>query len=198
MEFRQMKKFLFFIISCLVVSACSNEGEYSTWPCRFAYDNGLHLDETLASAMNANARGIFCKIWESTTGGRYLNFQSNQSDKITSQIESEMEKQANFVLGLHNGIIVGFQTFNDYPYGGFVAYDAQCPNCVRRENNTLNPKFAVTMSANGIATCSKCKKQYDLNNGGIVQNGEEGDTGLARYLATTTGPYGYISVGTKR
>jgi hypothetical protein len=69
---------------------------------------------------------------------------------------------------------------------------------VRRENNTLNPKYAVSMNTNGVATCSKCGRKYDLNNGGIVQNGEEGDSGLQKYLASTTGPFGYISVGTKR
>lgn len=118
---------------------------------------------------------------------------------MTSQKpKTEQERLANQVLGLNNGIIVGFQTLNQSPNGGFVAYDVQCPNCVRRENNTLNPKFAVALSNTGIATCGKCGKKYDLNNGGIVQNGEQGDVGLAKYLATTTGPFGYLSAGTKR
>ena len=64
--------------------------------------------------------------------------------------------------------------------------------------NYLNPKFAVSMGSDGIATCGKCGKKYDLNNGGIIQNGKEGDVGLEKYLATTTGPYGYLFAGTKR
>ena len=181
-----------------VLCGCAAESEYSMWPCRFVYDNSVYLDPTLASAMTAESRGVFCNIWESTQGGAlYLNFQNNMG-QTTSKRETAMEQQAGYVLGLHNGIIVGFQTLNTMPNGGFVAYDVQCPNCVRRENNTLNPKFAVSMNTNGIATCPKCGKKYDLNNSGIVQNGEEGDTGLEKYVATTTGPYGFVSVVRKQ
>lgn len=189
---------LVLLLTLHLLSSCDAEGEYSTWPCFFAYDNSLHLDANLSSAMSADSRGVFCKIWETTMGGRYYWFQNNQGLDATSQPLTAIEQQADFVLGLHNGIIVGYQTFNTSPNGGFVAYDVQCPNCVRREGNTLNPKYVVTMSANGIATCPKCGKKYDLNNGGMIQNGEEGDTGLAKYMAVTTGPFGYITAGTKR
>ena len=190
--------FLYLLLSPFIFSSCNAEGEYSTWPCRFTYDNSLHLDATLASAMNVDSRGVFCKIWDSSMGGLVLHFQSNQGGDATHQPVTEMERQSNYILGVNNGIIVGFQTMNTQPYGGFVAYDAQCPNCVRRENNYLNPKFPLSMSNSGIASCGKCGKKYDLNNGGLIQNGEEGDVGLQKYLATTTGPHGFLSVGTKR
>ncbi len=184
--------------SFFTLTSCQADSEYSTWPCRFGYDNSLHLDPTLASAMTADSRGTFCRISESVWGGaKYLNFQSNQGQS-SQQTETAMEQQAKFVMGLNNGIIVGFQTMNTTPNGGFTAYDVQCPNCVRLENNTISPNYSVTMASTGVATCKKCGKRYDLNNGGIVLNGEEGDTGLQKYLATTTGPYGYITVGTKR
>lgn len=183
-----------FLATCLLLSACNAESEYSTWPCRFAYNNMIHNDATLASAMTPDSKGVFCKISES---GVNLVFQNNQ-DMTSQQPKTQEEQMAEFILGINNGIIVGFQTMIDTPYGGFVAYDAQCPNCVRRTGNTLNPKFPVIMSSSSIATCSKCGKKYDLNNGGIIQNGEEGDTGLEKYLATTTGPFGYVTAGTKR
>ncbi len=179
---------------CLVLIGCKAEGEYSTWPCRFDYDNAIHQDQTLATAMNVDSRGVFCKISES---GVYYTFQNNQNMK-SQQPKTAEESQRNYVLGVNNGIIVGFQTFNTTPYGGFVAYDAQCPNCVRNTNNYLNPKFPLSMSTSGIASCSRCGKKYDLNNGGIIQNGEEGDVGLEKYLASSTGPLGYLSAGTKR
>ena len=190
--------FLYLLLSPFIFSSCKADSEYTTWPCRFAYDNSLHLDPTLASAMNIDSRGVFCKIWESSMGGLVLHVQSNQGGAATHQPVTEIERQTNYILGLNNGIIVGFQTMNTQPYGGFVAYDAQCPNCVRRENNTINPKYPVSMSTSGIASCGVCGKKYDLNNGGIIQNGEEGDVGLQKYLATTTGPNGFLSVGTKR
>ncbi len=154
----------------------------------------IHQDPTLATAMNVDSRGIFCKIWES---GNNFAFQNNQN-LSSQQPKTEAERRTTYVLGVNNGIIVGFQTFNTQPYGGFVAYDAQCPNCVRQSGNYLNPKFPLSMSTSGIATCGKCDKKYDLNNGGIIQNGEQGDVGLEKYLASTTGALGYISVGTKR
>ena len=199
LSFLPFLSFLSFL-SFLFVS-CDADNEYSTWYCSFAYDNMVHTDPALASATNARSRGVFCYIWESTNGGQRYNF-SNNHGLTSSQPLTEAEKRAQFVLGLHNGIIVGYQTFitevEDPIYKGFIAYDAQCPNCVRRENNTINPRFVVSMDASGIATCAKCGKRYDMNNGGLILNAEENDKGLEKYGATTTGPYGYITVHTKR
>lgn len=199
-----MKKntiFAFFILcSSFFMSSCDAEGEYSTWPCRFAYDNSLHNDATLASALSSNAPGIFCKISESVKGGvKYLNFQNNQG-MTSQQPETAMEQQADFVLGLNNGIIVGFQNAQLDASGNYliVAYDVQCPNCVRSYDNYVSPNYAVQMTSAGIAVCKKCNRHYDLNNGGLLQDGQQGDKGLEKYGASTTGPFGHLSVGTRR
>lgn len=176
-------------VSCWLSSCGKAEEEYSTWPCRFAYDNMIHNDEVLDLAIKVGSPGTFCLITESSQGGRkYLNFLCSNG-KSSKQPESAEEVQAKFILGLNNGIIVGFQTLNQEPYGGFVGYDVQCPNCVRRENNTVNPNYRITMNENGIATCSKCGREYDLNNGGLLRNGQEGDTGLQKYVAITDGQH---------
>ncbi len=172
----------------LVLMGCSKaENEYSLWPCRFSYDNGMHQDGSLGAALGG--KGMFCIITQDTRkGAKYLTFQLPDSEP-TTQIETALEQQANFILGINNGIIVGFQTMVTEPNGGFVGYDIQCPNCARNENNLVNPNYRVTVSSSGIATCSKCKKTYDLNNGGIIQNGVQGDTGLEKYLAVTDGSH---------
>ena len=180
---------------CLLLGACSAENEFSTWPCRFAYDNSINQDATLATAMDANSRGVFCQITESSRGGvKYLSFVNNQGEH--SQVrETAMEQQANFILGLNNGIIVGYQTLVTDGFGaGFAAYDVQCPNCVRATGNDISPNYRIVMSQTGVATCSKCGKQYDLNFGGIILNGEKGDKGLEKYRAATSGPLGLITV----
>ena len=184
-----------FLLVCLILLSCEAEQEYSSWACRFSYNNQIHNDATLATALNSSSRGVFCLISESTrSGAKYLNFQ-NSEGLSSQQPESAEEVQARFIIGLNNGIIVGFQTLNtDGASGGFVAYDVQCPNCVRRENNTSNPNYRLTMASTGIATCSKCERKYDMNNGGILLNGENGDTGLEKYVANTTGPFGIVSV----
>jgi nitrite reductase/ring-hydroxylating ferredoxin subunit len=186
----------FLLIAFMLLSACNAEPEYSTWPCRFAYDNGVHQDATLASVMEVNAPGMFCLITESVRGGvKYLNFKTNHND-VSSLAETEAEKRAEYILGLNNGIIVGFQNAVLDAFGNatFVAYDVQCPNCVRQYNNTLSPTYGVVMDDKGMATCSKCGRRYDMNSGGVLQNGQQGDTGLEKYAAATSGPYGHLSV----
>ena len=186
---------LFSFLLCLLLVSCKADNEYSTWPCRFAYDNSIAQDATLATAMDPFSRGVFCLITESSRGGvKYLTFTNNQG--LQSQMrETALEQQADFILGINNGIIVGYQTLITEGYGaGFAAYDVQCPNCVRTTGNDVSPNFRVEMSQAGIATCSKCGKKYDLNNGGIIQNGEKGDKGLEKYRAATSGPLGVITV----
>jgi uncharacterized Zn-finger protein len=182
------------MIAMFLLLACNADNEYSSQPCYFAYQNSNYLDETLATAMNPQSRGVFCQISESRSSGvTYLNFKNNQG--LTSQKkETALEQQTAYVIGLNNGIIVGFQTLNDTPNGGFAAYDLQCPNCVRRHDSYTNPKYWLTMSSSGIATCSKCGKHYDMNNRGVIQDGEADDVNLTQYVATTTGPYGYLLV----
>jgi len=190
------KKIILSLLVGLLLSACQADNEYSTWPCRFAYDNSLHLDATLAVAMEANSPGVFCRISETSRQGvKYIVFENNHGG-TTMLAETPEEIRAEYILGLNNGIIVGFQTgvLDDFGRARFVAYDVQCPNCVRRYNNSVNPNYGVAMSETGIATCPKCGKRYDMNAGGIVQNGEKGDRGLEKYAASTLGPHGVVSV----
>ena len=194
-----MRNCLLPLFSCLLLLvSCKAESEFSTWACRFSYDNSVYLDAVLSSAMNSGSRGMFCQISETSRAGvLYLTFVSSNGEQSEKR-QTAMEQQANYIMGLNNGIIVGFQTFvteiEDPIYHGFVAYDVQCPNCVRSANNYVNPAFPVRMASTGIATCSKCGRRYDMNNGGIILNGEKDDTGLEKYVATTTGPLGFISV----
>ncbi len=189
------KRILTTVAMALAAVACTTDAEYSSWPCRFVYDNGVHLDQTLATATNSLSRGVFCHITETVRqGARHLVF-TNSEGLSSTQRETAAENQSNYQLGLCNGIIVGFQTFNTQPNGGFVAYDAQCPNCVRTGNAAGSSKYIVRMDSKGMATCPNCNRQYQLNNRGIVVNGEKDDHKLEQYAqANTTGPTGILSV----
>jgi hypothetical protein len=186
--------FSLFNLFTFSLSSCTVESEYSSQPCYFAYQNANFLDETLATAMNSASRGVFCQISESVSGGAtYLNF-SNNMGLSSQKKESALERETTYILGVNNGIIVGYQTLNESPNGGFTAYDLQCPNCVRKHSSYTNPTYRLIMASSGIATCSVCDKRYDMNNRGVIQNGEQGDINLTQYVATTTGPFGYIFV----
>ena len=175
-----------------MLSSCGAEQEYSSWSCRFIFNNGTYLDQTLGAAINPTIPGIFCKVTEQSRGGtRYLIFENNQGASSQHQMMAE-ELRQNLRIGQNNGIIVGVQNFD-----GFTAYDLQCPNCARRENNYVTPYYPVTLDkkGSGIVTCSKCGDQYDLNNGGLLVKGQEGDKGLERYRnARTEGPTGRVVV----
>lgn len=182
------------VFALLLLSACNAESEFSSSPCYFAFQNGTFLDQTLASAMNPNSRGVFCQISESMSSGiSYVNFMNNQG-LSSQQKETVLEQRTSYVIGINNGIIVGFQALNETPNGGFTAYDLQCPNCTRKHNSYTNPRYRLTMDAAGTATCTNCNKHYNMNNRGIILDGEEGDVNLTQYVATTTGPLGYLLV----
>lgn len=188
----KLTSYLLLLVSCFLLSSCGAEQEYSSWSCRFIFNNGTYLDQTLGAAINPTITGIFCKVTEQSRGGtRYLIFENNQGASSQHQMMAE-ELRQNLRIGQNNGIIVGVQNFD-----GFTAYDLQCPNCARRENNYVTPYYPVTLDkkGSGIVTCSKCGDQYDLNNGGLLVKGQEGDKGLERYRnARTEGPTGRVVV----
>ncbi|MBP3776443.1 MAG: hypothetical protein IJ069_09185 [Prevotella sp.] len=190
-----MKKYIILLVSyVLLLASCGAEQTYSSWSCRFIFNNGTYLDQTIGAAINPTITGIFCKITEESRGGtRYLIFENNQGAFSRHQMMAE-ELRQNLRIGQNGGIIVGVQSMGDFR---FAAYDLMCPNCARRENNTIIPTYPVTLDKKGsaIATCGKCGDQYDLNNGGLLVKGQEGDKGLERYRnATTEGPTGRVVV----
>ncbi|MBQ7419683.1 MAG: hypothetical protein IJV17_02955 [Prevotella sp.] len=186
---------LFLLTSSLfLLVSCGAEQAYSSWSCRFIFNNANYLDQTLAAAINPIIPGIFCKVTSESRGGtQYLIFENNQGATSRHQMMAE-ELRQNLRIGQNNGIIVGVQSLGDQT---FTAYDLQCPNCARREGNMTTPHYPVTLDTKGsaIVTCNKCGDRYDLNNGGLLIEGQEGDKALERYRhATTEGPNGRVVV----
>ncbi|MBM6993997.1 MAG: hypothetical protein I3J02_12180 [Prevotella sp.] len=171
----------------LLLALCScgdTQSLYSQAYCRLYFDNSTHNDATLATAMTAYS-GAFVTI---TASGSQFVFASNQG--LSSKVNmTAVDVQRGYVLGMNGGIIVGYGTSAD---GTFYAYDRECPNCF--DVDALPVKsYKLSVNEFGIATCSNCHRQYDMNNGGIVSSGDAGNK-LSRYYATTTGPYGMLNV----
>ena len=178
---------LVLLLSVGMLCSCEkSDFEYSSHRARLVYDNSLHLDPTLSSAMNAMAPGIFCRI---SISGTYFMFSNNQGQS-SRQAMTSVEQQRLPVLGCNNesGIIVGFGLLTTP--AEFFAYDAQCINCYENDGR---PRYLLSISTDGRATCGKCGRTYNLNTGGIVTDGGEGKK-LARFHASTTGPNGVLSV----
>lgn len=184
-----MKRYTYYIIVLLaLLTSCGDtEFEYSSYPAFFIFENDASRSAALASAMNPLSPGIFCRI--TTSGENYFSFTSNQglSDRAT---KTGKDQNRTVRIGVYNetGIMVGYGNLNNPPT--FYAYDSQCPNCYK---NTNLPRYSLTMNTDGTVECGSCHRKYDMNNDGIVVEGDGGDK-LIRYRASTTGPQGVLSV----
>lgn len=180
---------LFAGLAVLVLGACSEaKFDYSPQKVYFIFDNAVHQDATLQSALNPMSPGVFCRIYEDMEdgGARYFYFESNQG--LTSRkIPTAVEKNCPCIIGVYNktGIIVGYGNLSSP--APLYAYDSQCPNCYAEKGT---PSFKLSLDSKGIATCPTCKRTYDLNNNGITADGDK----LMKYRATCTGPLGLLSV----
>ena len=173
-----------------LTSCGDSENEYTTKTCYFIFDNSIHTDATLAAAMNPSAPGIFCQVTMAVrSGATYYDFVNN-AGVSSSKIQNAVDTRRTLILGYNNGIIVGYGAL-EIP-APFYAYDRECPNCF--DPSALPMKsYPLSMTSNGIATCGKCHRQYDMNNNGFITDGEKGKR-LTRYRATTTGPFGVLVV----
>lgn len=190
-----MRKIIFtistFILSLLTMmfSSCGEaEFEYSSAPCYLIIDNSLHQDATLASALTQYS-GTYVTITIITkSGARYFSF-TNNVGKHTESIFNAYDERRSLILGYYGGLIVGYGNSID---GILYAYDRECPNCF--DPNMLPLKSRpLSVSENGIATCSYCKRQYNLNIGGFICKGDKGKK-MTKYNCPPTKPYGILSV----
>ena len=125
--------FLFFIL----FSSCEAENNISRdYRCIFAFDTYLHPIPCQLTGILGNP-GHFCKVEASMVNGvRHLKTTRNYdgaTEDIT--ISTEKERQANIILGANNSIIIGTVSYDNR----LVAYDGQCPNCLKDYSGTSYP-----------------------------------------------------------
>ena len=164
---------VFYLLLFTFTSCGDIENEYSSHAAYLHFDNSTQLDQTLGAALTGLTSNIFCRIYVS--GPSQLNFQNNQGASSTVRLTAR-ETQYPIALGINNetGIIVG------YGFGGTLyCYDACCANCY----NNGKMLQLLSMNSAGIATCSKCNRQYDLTNNGLSPQGGR----LEHYAATVSG-----------
>jgi len=165
-----------------VVSSCNVEDEYSTdYLCHFVFYSQYHAGNIIGGSVNEASMGQFVKISTTVSGNiSYITAElaSGQSEKIAITSEIETRVFSTYELGAHNALIVGNSI-----YGGLYAYDGQCPNCLASYSTT---KFPLSWTKDSMVgqwvKCSKCGRSYDLNNSGVVADGD-GGLSLLRYRA---------------
>lgn len=177
------------IVAAALLAGCSAEYEYSSYHCNLRLDNSVHQDATLATAMNSLSTGVFCTIrYEYAGRGRYV-FENNQGLSSSKNFNAIDEESGNNLrVGMNQALVVGYGN-TSFP-ATFYAYDLECPNCFDAKALPVR-SYRLSISSAGIATCSTCKRTYNLNNGGYCIN----DTGhLTTYRASTTGAFGILYV----
>lgn len=182
------------LVAAVALGSCTNaEEEYSDEPCYFFFDNSVHQNSTLATAMDSESPGVYCLVRETReSGATYFVFTNNHG--LTSRsIANAVDLQRTRRLGRQNGLIVGYSNA-DITAPVFCAYDAQCPVCY---TGTGLVDRVLTIDSRGMATCGNCKRVYNLNNGGMIQSGGQSSDAtnkLLRYHAETNGALGKLNV----
>ena len=192
-----MKKVLFFAIItvCMLTVSCGEtEHEFSNYHCYFVFDNGIHNNPVAAGAMTPYSNiFVVVKKKEQMVGNSTLThflFTEAGSGKTQTSKANGVDMKRTIRIGQNNGIIIGYGNMSDPPV--FYAYDLECPNCFSADAWPQRDYY-LSVSATGIATCTVCKRQYSLNQAGIIVAGNDGKK-LIRYRASTSGPYGILHV----
>ena len=92
--------------------------------------------------------------------------------------KSHAYKKHNYKVGQNGALLLGYSSIfaddflsNGDNYYGLIAYDQECPNCLGKKDGgcRLSVDFHKC-----LATCSECKRVYDLNAYGVIVDGDEG------------------------
>ena len=180
---------LFFAVATLTITSCGDvQREFCTKPCYFVFDNAVHNDATLLSAMTPYS-GVFVTVTHTMQdGARYFIFTSNRNTS-SKKIFNAIDQRRTLKLGMNNGLIVGYGKQTDLI---FYAFDRECPNYFDDSRVPIR-SFPLHTTSDGMAVCNTCQREYDMNYGGYIVKGDGGKK-MERYPASTSGPNGELKV----
>lgn len=152
---------------------------YCNLPARFSMQN-TYQSPVLYTA--CQSMGEFCHI-KTDSKGRYFVIQSSNGKMKSDSIPIVADAAySGYYLGL-SGLIVGLPNIPEMgkDYSVVTCYDLACPNCY--QNYTITKDLKLEM---GYATCTSCRRTYNLNDRGVVATGEGGRS-LYRYRTSYIG-----------
>lgn len=162
------------VLLAVGLSGCADDTDdfYSNYRAFFRYNYVLTTPPLLTAVGNP---GMFCAI--NFPNGNY-HFVSSDGKNTYDYRPTAMDQYGKPECVA--GFIVGMPNIPDFS-GQFapVAYDLVCPECF----TSTSIQRSLSIAQNGWATCSRCNRSYDLNNGGIVVQGEAGRKLLRYHVA---------------
>ena len=171
------------VLAMLVLCGCDADNEYDvSHRCFFSFDTNLHNTSLVRNALNPLASGVFVLVYTTQKSGiTVVNTQLNDGKTSGEDyITTAKENYTAYILGTNNGLIIGHSSLGN----GLFAFDRQCPNCISDYNLY---KYPLNWTNNGQwVKCNKCQRTYDLNNFGVIIEGDKGSK-LIRYKASYDG-----------
>ena len=157
---------LLLILSVLALGACTQT--YSVYSNKYFVSFSCNISTTPFNTLHTLGHFLTVRPKSTKDGYRVKSPDSTEREYPYTEVQSRV-----FSFGLA-GLIIGQPYFEE----GIFAYDLGCPKCDKES-------VRLTVSADGIATCSRCNSSYNLNNGGMPQSGT--DKPLYRYRTTRNG-----------
>lgn len=164
-----MKRTIFYLLAFLplylFLTSCGGEEQISRdYLCRFSFNADMHPTSKIITAVKS--QGYFVWVEMSRVGAvqHVLVHPADQSGDEDVVLTIAEENYISYELGAYNGIFVGCTNFN-----GPVAYDRQCPNCLR---DFVTGNFPLVWTEQPmIVRCDKCQRTYSLETGACLQEG---------------------------
>ena len=158
-------------VSLAALAACSGADDlFCRYPCRFVFNTNTHAHSAALMAA-ATGRGVFCTVTLTQhSGASYYAFSNNMgtSDEV---IFTGEDQRTTVLLGLNGRIIVGYGNLDDPAV--CYAYDGECPNCFSPDAIPVR-SYPLSVTSAGMAVCATCRRQFNLNTGGNVVQGDNG------------------------
>lgn len=179
------------LVATGIVSSCEKaDSRFSTYTARFTY-TPVNAKPNLYRACTSH--GEFCSI--TYPPGQNYVIKSPSTPSVIDYIQrTALHGYTGFILGIGNGLIVGLPSIPELlaQESQVTCYDLCCSNCFL-EFHILKQ---LELHVGGIATCSSCNRNYDLNNQGIVAKGDAGRS-LFRYYVNYYSPTLTLAINNK-
>ncbi|MBQ7421536.1 MAG: hypothetical protein IJV27_05310 [Prevotella sp.] len=172
-----MKKWNLWLISAifLFLYACKGEEQISRdYLCRFAFNYQLHPTSKILTAVNSPGYFVWVTIARSNGIVHVLVHPADGSGDEDNALTTDKENYITYELGAYNGIFIGCTNF-----GGPVAYDRQCPNCLETYG-TVNYPLTWVESKPMFVECTNCHRTYSLETGAPNEGGKR----LMQYIVS--------------
>ena len=161
----------------LLLSGCSGDDVQNEYSRRHAYFSYSQVITTHPLYSALTSPGLYCLIYQNGANLVFASLTSSLSVPITAVAQYQRFQSV-------DGFIVGQSNELDMKTGQMTIYcfDRACPNCYRDDAVTR----PLALKENGFAYCSRCKRTYYLNSGGLIYSGDK-EVKLDRYRIYYTG-----------